>query len=189
MEIYKKMALILKDIEPIKKDKTNTQGAGFKYRGVDDVMNSLHEIFAKHEVFITSDTLERLEVERVSKSGNALFYVTIKVKFTFNTTDGSNVSTTVYGTAMDSGDKADNKCMSIALKYAFLQAFVIPTEEMKDPDAEKHVVQKELPELLIKDTEAMKKVIAGIQQGYTIDDVKKKYKLSTEVEKYIITQL
>ena len=39
---------------------------------------------------------------------------------------------------MDSGDKATNKAMSIAYKYACFQVFCIPTEEMKDPDAETH---------------------------------------------------
>ena len=37
---------------------------------------------------------------------------------------------------MDSGDKATNKAMAIAMKYALFQVFCIPTEEMKDPDAE-----------------------------------------------------
>ena len=37
---------------------------------------------------------------------------------------------------MDSGDKATNKAMSIAYKYACFQVFCIPTEEMMDPDAE-----------------------------------------------------
>jgi len=134
--IYKKMAQIFKEIEPIQKNKTNNQGAGFKYRGIDDVMNSLHECFAKNDVFITSEVLSRTEVERQSKTGGALFYVTAKIKFNFFTTDGSCVSSIINGTAMDSGDKADNKCLSIALKYALLQAFLIPTEEMKDPDGE-----------------------------------------------------
>ncbi len=31
-----------------------------------------------------------------------------------------------------------NKAMSIAFKYACFQVFCIPTEEMKDPDAESH---------------------------------------------------
>ena len=39
---------------------------------------------------------------------------------------------------MDSGDKASNKAMSVALKYACFQLFMIPTEEMIDPDAETH---------------------------------------------------
>ena len=37
---------------------------------------------------------------------------------------------------MDSGDKASNKAMSSAFKYACFQVFCIATEEMKDPDAE-----------------------------------------------------
>ena len=37
---------------------------------------------------------------------------------------------------MDSGDKATNKAMSIAFKYACFQVFCIPTEEMQDPDAD-----------------------------------------------------
>ena len=37
---------------------------------------------------------------------------------------------------MDSGDKATNKAMSVAFKYACFQVFCIPTEEMRDPDAE-----------------------------------------------------
>ena len=41
---------------------------------------------------------------------------------------------------MDSGDKATNKAMSIAFKYACFQVFCIPTEEMVDPDAECHEV-------------------------------------------------
>jgi len=42
---------------------------------------------------------------------------------------------------MDSGDKATNKAMSIAYKYAAFQAFCIPTEETAiDADAEVHQV-------------------------------------------------
>jgi hypothetical protein len=140
--IYEKMAKILKEIEVIKKEK---QGQNFKYRGIDDVMNALHESFANNEVFITNEVLERSEVERTSKNGGALFYVTLKYKINFHATDGSSVSSTMYGTAMDSGDKADNKCMSIALKYALLQAFLIPTEDMIDPDKDIHDVKPKAP--------------------------------------------
>ena len=33
-------------------------------------------------------------------------------------------------------DKSTNKAMAVAFKYACFQVFCIPTEEMKDPDAE-----------------------------------------------------
>lgn len=58
-----------------------------------------------------------------------------------STEDGSIHTVTTYGEAMDSGDKATNKAMSIAYKYAAFQAFCIPTEETAvDPDAEVHQV-------------------------------------------------
>jgi hypothetical protein len=41
---------------------------------------------------------------------------------------------------MDSGDKSSNKAMSVAHKYALLQAFCIPTKDIDDPDAETHEV-------------------------------------------------
>ena len=50
---------------------------------------------------------------------------------------------TVIGEGMDPGDKATNKALSIAFKYACFQLFCIPTEEMRDPDAEVHEVKPE----------------------------------------------
>ncbi len=43
---------------------------------------------------------------------------------------------------MDSGDKASNKAMSAAHKYALLQVFCIPTEEPKDSENEHHEIEK-----------------------------------------------
>jgi hypothetical protein len=65
-----------------------------------------------------------------------LIYSICTIKYTFYAEDGSSVSATVIGEGMDSGDKATNKAMSIAFKYACFQVFCIPTEEMKDPDAD-----------------------------------------------------
>ena len=50
---------------------------------------------------------------------------------------------TTYGEAMDSGDKATNKAMSAAYKYAAMQAFCIPTEGDNDADATTHEVAAE----------------------------------------------
>lgn len=141
MEIYKRLAEINKEVEPIKKEKTNQQ-QGFKFRGIDDVMISLHDLLARHDVFITSEILGSTATERQTKSGGVLFYKEIDYKFNFFTTDGSSVSTIVRGEAMDTGDKGSNKCISIALKYALFNMFLIPTAETakSDPDGETHEV-------------------------------------------------
>ena len=68
----------------------------------------------------------------MSQKGGTLIYSICRIKYTFYAEDGSNVSAVVIGEGMDSGDKATNKAMSIAFKYACFQVFCIPTEEMKD---------------------------------------------------------
>ena len=138
-QIYQALTAINKEVEAIKKDQTNTQ-QGFKYRGIDQVMNDLHSLFAKHEVLITSEVLNSFREERVNKNGTCLIWTIIDYKFTFTANDGTTISSTARGEAMDSGDKGSNKCISVALKYVLFNMFLIPTEEMKDPDAESHDV-------------------------------------------------
>src|SRR5574344_525600 len=135
IKIFEAMTSILNDVEGIKKDKKNQQ-QGFLFRGIDDMYNCLHDLFAKHKVFISSEVLETKREERLTKSGGNLIYTVLTIKFTFFTIDGSSVSSTLIGEAMDSADKSCNKAMSVALKYALMQTFLIPTEELKDPDSE-----------------------------------------------------
>jgi hypothetical protein len=89
--------------------------------------------------------LTRESVERQSKSGGALFYITVEAEFDFVASeDGSKHTVRTFGEAMDSGDKATNKAMSAAYKYAAFQAFCIPTEA-QDADAQTHEVQPKAP--------------------------------------------
>jgi hypothetical protein len=67
--------------------------------------------------------------------------VTVEAEFDFVCAeDGSKHTVKTFGEAMDSGDKATNKAMSAAYKYAAFQAFAIPTEGDNDADAQTHEV-------------------------------------------------
>lgn len=135
MNIYQSITKILEEVPAIGKGKTNSQ-QNFKYRGIDDVMNVFQPILAKHKVFIVPQVLEQKREERTTSRGGNLIYSICKIKYTFYAEDGSNVEAIVIGEGMDSGDKATNKAMAIAMKYAMFQVFCIPTEEMKDTDSE-----------------------------------------------------
>lgn len=123
----------------ISKDRSNQQ-QGYKFRGIDDCLNALAPLLAEHGVIIYPEVLERGVIERETRNGGALFYVTVKVKYTFAADDGSSFPVTTYGEAMDSADKATNKAMSAAYKYAVIQTFCIPTEGDNDADAHTHEV-------------------------------------------------
>lgn len=134
--IYEAMIAILQDVKAISKDKKNVS-QGYKFRGIDDVVNVLHPIFAKHEVFVTSEVLQKdyTDSGRTEKGHTIYHHFTI-IQYTFHAKDGSSVSATATGEGADSGDKGLNKCMSAAYKYVLMQTFMIQTEDEKDPDGE-----------------------------------------------------
>ena len=132
--IFKKIIEVMADINAIGKDRRNQQ-QGFQFRGIDDVMNELHSSLAKCGVFVLPNVLEETRTTGKTARGGDMFYTRLKIKFGFYAEDGSHVDAVVIGEAMDTGDKASNKALSIGLKYAMLQVFCIPTEDEKDPDA------------------------------------------------------
>lgn len=140
--VYKAIAQVMSIIgkEGIAKDRKNDQ-QGYKFRGIDDVYNALAPILSEAQLCILPFVKDRQVLERQTKSGGALFYVTVNVDFALvSAVDGSHHTISVVGEAMDSGDKATNKAMSAAYKYACMQAFCIPTEGDNDADKSTHEV-------------------------------------------------
>jgi hypothetical protein len=163
--IFKKLIQVLQEVEAIRKDKKN-QMQGYSFRGIDDMYNALHPLFSKHGVFITSEVVSGEREERQNAKGTLLLYSVVDVKFTFYAEDGSNVSSTLKGEAMDSGDKATNKAISAALKYCLMQMFLIPTEDLEDADKTTHeVAPKPEDERPWLSEVQLKKIITRIQAG------------------------
>ena len=134
-KIFESIAKVMEDIKAVEKDSVNEQQQ-FKYRGIDAVMNALNPALVKNKVFIVPQVLERTREERKTARGGNMIYTVLRVKYTFYAEDGSFIEAIVAGEGMDSGDKSSNKALAAAFKYACFQVFCIPTEEMKDPDAD-----------------------------------------------------
>ena len=142
MSVYKSINAVQAELAKtgIGKDSEN-KFDGYKFRGIDAVYNSLSPLLAKHGLCILPRMVSRSCEERQSQKGGALFYVTVEAEFDFVCAeDGSKHTVRTYGEAMDRGDKATNKAMSAAYKYAAFQAFAIPTEGDNDADSHTHEV-------------------------------------------------
>jgi hypothetical protein len=148
-QIYPAIARVMAAVKAITKSQRN-QAQGFNFRGIDDVMNELHTLFAREGVFILPECLDydvkEVKALQYNNQGQPMkervtLYTRVKVAFHFTAPDGSEVVTINYGEGMDNGDKGMNKAMSIALKYALLQMLLIPTNEQKDPDAESYEIK------------------------------------------------
>lgn len=148
MKVYQAINAVQKALSKvgISKDRKNQQGSGYMFRGIDDVYNVVSPLLAEHGLCILPRMISRHCEERQSKSGGTLFYVTVEAEFDFVCAeDGSKHTIKTFGEAMDSGDKATNKAMSAAYKYAAFQAFAIPTEGDNDADAHTHEVASKAP--------------------------------------------
>lgn len=173
--IYETITAVMAEIGAVGKDSRNEQQR-FMYRGIDAVMNAINPALIKHKLFVVPEIMEQKREERHTAKGGNLIYSICTVKYTFYAEDGSSVSATVIGEGMDSGDKATNKAMSIAFKYACFQVFCIPTEEMKDPDAEtpppsKPVLEAGQVNALFGELQRTGIGIKRILQTYNVTDV------------------
>ncbi len=140
MKVYKAIAAVAATMaqDGIAKARRN-QAQGYSFRGIDDVYNALGKVLAANGLVVLPRVLARECIERQTKQGATLFYVTVDVEFDFvSAEDSSKHTVKTYGEAMDSADKATNKAMSAAYKYAAMQAFCIPTEGDNDADAHTH---------------------------------------------------
>ena len=173
MSVYKAISAVAKEMaeKGISKDRKNVQ-QNFQFRGIDQVYNALAPMLAKHGLVILPRITERTVTERTTQKGGVLFYVVVKAEFDFVATEDGSVHTVMtYGEAMDSGDKATNKAMSIAYKYAAFQAFCIPTEETAiDADAEIHHPSPRHPDEILAD------FTAQATECTSLEDLKSIYK-------------
>jgi len=158
--IFKKMSEVMKDVKAVTKDQKNVQ-QGFKFRGIDQFVNALYPALTKHGVFMTPRATQfnqgLKEVTRSSGKTGVDKHVAIMMEYDFFAEDGSKVTVgPIPAEGLDSGDKATNKALSAALKYALIQTFCVPTEDMAEADLESPEIGVTAPKTAEKDVAVVK---------------------------------
>jgi len=146
---------VMKEVGAVKKNDRNAS-QGFNFRGIDAVVNAVSPALQKHGVIVVPsvEDYEYHSVE-IGKNRTVMGHVKVKVTYTFIGAGGDAIKATVVGEAMDSGDKATAKAMSVAFRTALLQTLSLPTDE-PDPDSQSY----ERSEKVVVDTKALAKAIA-----------------------------
>lgn len=183
--IYKKILDIQEELPAILKGREFTMNnrVMYKFRGIDDLYNTVNPLFKKHRVFMSTEIINSESTEKPAASGKMLFYEKLEIKYKFYAEDGSFVETTTKGIGMDSGDKAANKAMSVAQKYALIQMFSIPTDDPKDPEVNGHEViakQVQKPELTPTHKKWNEAVAFLRTEGATMEKILNGWIVSTE---------
>ena len=99
----------------------------YQYRSIDDVLNRLGPLLARHGLCVLPRVLRRESEDRTGDAGVLLVSVRLLVAFDLvSARDGSRHVVKAWGEALDHGDKGTAKAMSAAFKGAMLQTFCIP---------------------------------------------------------------
>lgn len=116
------------------KDDVNQQ-QHFNFRGVDAVVNAVAPAFIEAGVSVVPNvrTFDYGTVE-VGRNRTPMGHARVVVEYTLYGPEGDSITGSAPGEAMDSGDKATAKAMSVAYRTFLLQALSLPTTE-SDPDA------------------------------------------------------
>lgn len=132
--IFKAIQSVMSELGAISKDRKNDQ-QGYRFRGIEDCYNALNPLFAKHGIFTSPRVVKNEKEVYANKNGGRMIHVMLEVEYDFFAIDGSKVTVgPIAAEGNDMSDKASNKAMSAAHKYAFIQVFSIPTEDLEDSD-------------------------------------------------------
>lgn len=144
--IHQALSAVMGDVRSVgKNDRNQTQG--FSFRGIDAVVNAVGPALRAHGVVVVPDVRDlRFETVEVGQKRTAMGHVLVTVGYRFYGPAGDHIDTCTVGEAMDAGDKAVSKAMSVAFRTCLLQALALPTTDI-DPDAETYERAPTVPEL------------------------------------------
>ena len=130
--VHQALNKVMGDVQAVKKDSKN-QAQRFNFRGIDAVMNAVGPALRKHGVTILPEDVDVHRSNGTTANGKPAAEVVLKVTYRVYGPGGDSVHGRVAAEAMDFGDKAIAKAMSVAYRTFLLQALTIPTDE-PDPD-------------------------------------------------------
>jgi hypothetical protein len=135
--IYQALASVKRAVGPVAKTQRN-ESQNYNFRGIDAVVNAVAPHLDEHGV-IPVPVLQKRDYStvEVGQKRTSMGYVQIEVAYRFYGPLGDYIEAVVPGEAMDSGDKAGSKAMSVAFRTALLQVLNLPTDD-PDPDSQSY---------------------------------------------------
>lgn len=156
----------------------------YSFRGVDSTINAVGPLFRRYGIVGPVPNLRKVTYETVpiGKDGHLTGFARVEVTYEFFGPTGDKLSCAVPGEAMDRGDKALAKAMSVALRIALLQLLCLPTQS-EDPDDVNYDrapvgsgMARNEPEPLTPADEAREELLALVKQnGWNARLIAKRY--------------
>jgi len=179
--IYQLLAEAKKQIGAVAKGERNN-AQNFNFRGIDAVINAVAPVFNELGIIVAPEvTQTTYDTVEIGQRKTPMSHVIIEAKYTFYGPQGDSVTSAVAAEAMDSGDKAVAKAMSVAMRIALLQTLNLPTDE-PDPDSQSyersgdHVAAPVGRPVQPVSTDAPDDLVAQILNASSVDEVRAAWK-------------
>lgn len=166
--INEALAAVMGEVRAVGKNDRN-ESQRFNFRGIDAVVNAVGPALRKHGVLVLPTVQDHSYSTVTSSRGTPMGHVIVRVQYDFIGPAGDRLICSAVGEAMDVGDKATPKAMSVAFRTALLQSLTLPTDEV-DPDAETY--ERGAPaKVEHADSGAVQDLISGFVKAGSEDDV------------------
>ena len=175
--IYQTILNIRGKVSSVLKKGTNEYHK-YNYATINDVLHEVRDYCNEEGLLIYPSGISDL---LPSKEGQVESFT---MSYTLATEDGSKIDVTVRCSGEDKGDKKAYKANTGALKYLFIQLFLMPTED--DPENDKTGKSDDKP-WLNQNTDEWSKAEKYIADGGDIETIKKKYRISKENESRLVS--
>jgi len=154
--ICERLAAVTADVRGVGKDAYN-DAQNYSFRSYDGIVGAIRASMARHQVVATPyvealDVTERPRTNRDGKAYGVTRVAVARVRYTFWGPDGQSIDCLVYGEGADVADKAINKALTAAHKYALMQVFLLSTDD--DGDHETPELHPARTEAEVKDDDA-----------------------------------
>lgn len=127
-KIFEALAAVKDEINKVgvAKERDNKQ-QGFKYRGIDDALNSFSGPFARAKV-LTTPVFETVVRDEIKTKNSSMFRTVVSCVCHFlSLEDGSHITIGPFeGEATDVLDKSTTKATSVALRNLLFMTFTVP---------------------------------------------------------------
>ena len=160
MKINEALVAIMEDVGAVDKG-GNNKVQGWKFRGIEQVINGVSPALRRHGVVIVPVASEVEYVERTNQKGNSVIDSRVRVTYRWFGPEGDFIDSVVVAEARDLSDKATAKAMSVAFRTSLVQTLALPTED-EDPDESYHQALGKDAHAQV-DEDALKIVLSAIQ--------------------------
>lgn len=127
--VVEALSRVMAAVQAVRKGDRNQQ-QGYSFRGIDAVVNAVGPALREHGVIVVPHVEDaQYSTVEVGARRTPMRECTVRVRYVFHGPAGDTIECVSIGEAMDSGDKATPKAMSVAMRVALLQALCIPTDE------------------------------------------------------------